>query len=108
MTSQQQPSTTERSDADGSKCLSWRNRIHVVTGSGLRYRRLNKREYSNTVRDLLGLTQGDRSTRVNTSTMTRSTKGLTRRADSLVISNELLLEYMEGADKSLRHALFTS
>lgn len=75
-----------------------------VLSSGLR--RLNKREYGNTVRDLLGLNQGiyDPSEFIYRDEID---EGFDTAAESLVISNELLMEYMEAADKSLRHALFT-
>ena len=76
----------------------------AVTASGLR--RLNKREYGNTVRDLLGLHKGifDPSEYIYDDEID---EGFDTAAESLVISNELLMEYMEAADKSLRHALFT-
>lgn len=76
----------------------------TVTASGLR--RLNKREYGNTVRDLLGLHEGifDPSEYIYDDEID---EGFDTSAESLVISNELLMEYMEAADKSLRHALFT-
>jgi mono/diheme cytochrome c family protein len=68
------------------------------------FRRLNKREYGNTVRDLLGLhgtfDPGEYIYK-------DETEGFDTDAQSLVISNELLLEYLNAADKSLRHALFT-
>eukprot|EP00913_Durusdinium_trenchii_P013406 g12587.t1 len=75
------------------------------TSTGLR--RMNKREYSNTVRDLLGLRKGtfDPGQYVYEDTVD---DGFDTRADSLVISNELLLEYMHAAKKSLRHALFST
>lgn len=77
----------------------------VVTSTG--FRRLNKREYKNTVRDLLGLDKGifDPSEYIYDDEID---EGFDTSAESLVISNELLMEYMEAADKSLRHALFTS
>ena len=76
----------------------------VVTASGLR--RLNKREYGNTVRDLLGLRNGtfDPSEYIYDDEID---EGFDTAAESLVISNELLMEYMDAAEKSLRHALFT-
>lgn len=77
----------------------------AVAAPGLR--RLNKREYGNTVRDLLGLHKGifDPSEYIYNDEID---DGFDTSAESLVISNELLMEYMEAADKSLRHALFTS
>lgn len=75
----------------------------VMTATGLR--RLNKREYSNTVRDLLGLRQGvfDPGEYIYDDEVD---EGFDTAAESLVISNELLMEYMEAGDKSLRQALF--
>lgn len=77
----------------------------TVTVTGMR--RLNKREYGNTVRDLLGLHNGtfDPSEYIYDDEID---EGFDTSAESLVISNELLMKYMEAADKSLRHALFTS
>ncbi|MFN9939013.1 MAG: DUF1587 domain-containing protein, partial [bacterium] len=70
------------------------------------FRRLNRREYGNTVRDLLGLQKGvfDPSDGVFKDEVT---KGFDTEAKSLVISSELLLEYHAAAEKSLRQALFT-
>lgn len=75
-----------------------------VMSSGLR--RLNKREYGHTVRDLLGLRKGifDPSEYIYDDDVP---EGFDTAAESLVISNELLLEYMNAAEKSLRHALFS-
>lgn len=69
-------------------------------------RRLNKREYANTVRDVLGLHKGifDPSAYIYDDEID---EGFDTAAESLVISSELLMEYMESANKSLRHALFT-
>ncbi len=71
------------------------------------YRRLNKREYSNTVRDLLGLRKGtfDPGEYIYDDEID---EGFDTEAESLVISNELLLEYLGAAEKSLRHALFSN
>lgn len=69
-------------------------------------RRLNRREYENTVRDLLGLHKGT----LNPSEYIYEDEvdeGFDTSAESLVISSELLMEYMQAADRSLRHALFT-
>ncbi|MFC5051443.1 DUF1592 domain-containing protein [Rubritalea spongiae] len=73
-------------------------------GSG--YRRLNKREYRNTVRDLLGLSdeyfdpaQGVFDDEIE--------KGFDTNSTSLIITNELLLEYLRSASISLETALFT-
>ena len=69
------------------------------------YRRLNRREYANTVRDLLGLKPGvfDPAQRIFKDDVDN---GFDTNADELVISNELLLEYLESAESSLRMALF--
>ncbi|MCO8123476.1 DUF1592 domain-containing protein [Stieleria sp. TO1_6] len=76
-----------------------------VPSTGLR--RLNKREYGNTVRDLLGLRHGtfDPSEYIYDDEIDA---GFDTNAESLVISNELLLEYMNAAEKSLRQALFSA
>ncbi len=68
-------------------------------------RRLNKREYGNTVKDLLGLHLGtfDPGEYIYKDEV----PGLDTEAAALVTSNELLLEYLNAADKSVRHALFT-
>lgn len=75
-----------------------------VTAPGLR--RLNKREYGNTVRDLLGLRKGifSPSEYIYDDEID---EGFDTSAESLIISNELLLEYLGAAEKSLQHALFT-
>ncbi|MDA1055084.1 MAG: DUF1592 domain-containing protein [Planctomycetota bacterium] len=69
-------------------------------------RRLNKREYSNTVRDLLGLRDGifDPGKFIYKDEVS---EGFDTEAESLVTSNELLLEYLQAAQSSLRQALFT-
>ena len=74
-----------------------------IATTGLR--RLNKREYGNTVKDLLGLRGGtfDPGEYIYKD----EADGFDTNAESLVTSNELLLEYLNAADKSLRHALFT-
>ena len=68
-------------------------------------RRLNKREYGNTVRDLLGLDEGifDPAKFIYKDEV----EGFDTEADSLVTSNELLLEYLKAADFSLQQALFS-
>ncbi len=100
---QRQPSSAERRMLM-QQVLELAQNDSVATGSGLR--RLNKREYGNTVRDLLGLTSGifDPSEYIYDDEID---EGFDTAAESLVISNELLMEYMEAADKSLRHALLT-
>ncbi len=77
----------------------------AVTSTG--FRRLNKREYGNTVKDLLGLRKGtfDPGSSIYDDEVD---EGFDTRAESLVISNELLLEYMGAAEKSLRQALFSA
>ncbi|MCM2371198.1 DUF1592 domain-containing protein [Aporhodopirellula aestuarii] len=69
-------------------------------------RRLNKREYSNTVRDLLGIRGGifDPGKFIYKDEVS---EGFDTEGESLVTSNELLLEYLEAAQLSLRQALFT-
>ena len=69
------------------------------------YRRLNRREYANTVRDLLGLKPGlfDPAARIYHDEIDH---GFDTNAEELVISNELLLEYLDSAEDSLRMALF--
>lgn len=69
-------------------------------------RRLNKREYSNTVRDLLGLRDGifDPGKFIYKDEVS---EGFDTEGHSLVTSNELLLEYLQAAQLSLRQALFT-
>ncbi len=100
---QPQPSAAERRLLT-QQVLELAKTESAVTASGLR--RLNKREYGNTVRDLLGLHKGifDPSEYIYDDEID---EGFDTSAESLVISNELLMEYMEAADKSLRHALFT-
>ncbi len=70
------------------------------------FRRLNKREYSNTVNDLLGLQNGiyDPGEYIYDDEIDH---GFDTAAEELVISNELLLEYLGSAEKSLRLALFS-
>lgn len=101
---QPQPSPTERKRLMQHVLESaQKDSDAAVTGM----RRLNQREYGNTVRDLLGLHNGifDPSERIYDDEID---EGFDTAAESLVISNELLMEYMQAADKSLRHALFTS
>lgn len=99
-----QPSSEERRKFK-KLALAMAQEDSEVSASG--FRRLNKREYGNTVRDLLGLHRGtfDPSEYIYDDEID---EGFDTSAESLVISNELLIEYMEAADKSLRHALFTS
>ena len=100
---QPQPSSAERRNLT-QRLLKLATANSEVTAPGLR--RLNKREYANTVRDLLGLHNGtfDPGEYIYDDEID---EGFDTSAESLVISNELLMEYMEAADKSLRHALFT-
>ncbi|NNJ25113.1 DUF1592 domain-containing protein [Alienimonas chondri] len=81
------------------------NRDATDSTPGLR--RLNKREYTNTIRDLLGLHAGvyDPGASIYEEEID---EGFDTAAQSLVISNELLLEYLDASEKSLRHALFIS
>ncbi|MDF1739075.1 MAG: DUF1592 domain-containing protein [Verrucomicrobiales bacterium] len=81
--------------------ISRDDEFSIATG----YRRLNRREYANTVRDLLGLKKGlyDPAARVFEEEIEH---GFDTNAEKLVISNELLLEYLDSAERSLRTALF--
>lgn len=83
--------------------LQQANEGAIARAPGLR--RLNKREYGNTVRDLLGLSAGifDPAAYVYGDDID---EGFDTNAESLVISNELLLEYLGAAEKSLHQALF--
>lgn len=66
-------------------------------------RRLNKREYSNTIRDLLGLYDVyDPGERVFADEVSH---GFDTEAKSLVISDYQLLQYISSASKSLSHAV---
>lgn len=70
------------------------------------YRKLNHREFNYTVRDLLGLNDGDfqPGSFIYDDTVE---KGFDTEAESLVMSSDLLLEYMRAAEKSVNQALFT-
>ena len=97
-----QPTTKERSDiAKLVLQISRDESFSISTG----FRRLNRREFRNTVRDLLGLKPGiyDPAARVFKDEIEG---GFDTNADELVISNELLLEYLESAEHSLRMALY--
>ena len=97
-----QPSDKERDFiSDLVMQISQDETYSISTG----YRRLNRREYANTVRDLLGLKQGiyDPATRIFEDEVDH---GFDTNAAELVISNELLLEYLSSAEQSLRMALF--
>ena len=100
---QTQPTATERQQVI-EYALQQAVKDAEPRASGLR--RLNRREYTNTVRDLLGLGQGvfDPGEYIYEDSVD---EGFDTRAESLVISNELLLEYASAAEKSLRHALFS-
>ncbi|BDS07985.1 hypothetical protein NT6N_30250 [Oceaniferula spumae] len=78
------------------------DRFTIATG----YRRLNKREYRNTVRDLLGLSDDyfDPAAGVFEDEIE---EGFDTNSESLIISNELLLEYLRSATISLNTALYT-
>jgi len=75
----------------------------TALSSGMR--RMNKREYGNTLRDLLGLHKGiiDPALFLHDDEVEH---GFDTNAESLVISNELLLEYMKAAEVSLDAALY--
>lgn len=100
---QRQPTSAERTTLM-QHVLGIARKNSPLTAPGLR--RLNKREYGNTVQDLLGLRNGtfDPSEYIYDDEID---EGFDTSAESLVISNELLMEYMDAAEKSLRHALFT-
>ena len=70
------------------------------------YRRLNKREYRNTVRDLLGLS-GEFYDPAAAIFDDEIEKGFDTNSESLSISNDLLLEYLRSSTISLKTALFT-
>ncbi|TWU44788.1 hypothetical protein Poly51_58540 [Rubripirellula tenax] len=99
-----QPTGTERTHLM-KLALNRAQQESAVTSTG--FRRLNKREYGNTVRDLLGLRRGtfDPGEYIYADEID---EGFDTDAESLVISNELLLEYMGAAEKSLRQALFSA
>lgn len=100
---ERQPKRAERR-AVAETVLSLAKVGSTITATGLR--RLNKREYVNTVHDLLGLKDGtfDPGAAIYDEEID---EGFDTAAESLVISNELLLEYMDAAEKSLRQALFS-
>ncbi len=97
-----QPTEAERQGLIQHALVVARQSAPIAT-TGMR--RLNKREYGNTVKDLLGLRAGtfDPAEYIYKD----ETDGFDTEAEKLVTSNELLLEYLGAADKSLRHALFT-
>lgn len=82
--------------------ISRDERFTVASG----YRRLNKREYRNTVRDLLGLSAEffDPASFIFEDEIEH---GFDTNSESLTISNELLLEYLRSATISLKTALYT-
>jgi len=82
--------------------ISRDQRFTVATG----YRRLNKREYRNTVRDLLGLSDEyfDPARYIFDDELEH---GFDTNSENLIITNELLLEYLKSASISLKTALFT-
>ncbi|WP_404305299.1 DUF1592 domain-containing protein [Neorhodopirellula lusitana] len=99
-----QPTAEERNRMAGH-FLELAQQSTSVSTAGLR--RLNKREYNQTLRDLLGLDEGifEPGRFVYGQEIEA---GFDTEARELVISNELLLEYMNAAQESLRQALFTS
>jgi hypothetical protein len=101
--SEKQPPGSERA-AVQKLALTLATKNSRVTSTGLR--RLNKREYTNTVRDLLGLNAGpfDPGQYIYEDDIEQ---GFDTQAESLVISSELLLEYLGAGEKSLRQALFS-
>lgn len=99
-----QPSEEER-----DRFLKWALTIAKLDSDSMPtgFRRLNKREYGNTVKDLLGLSKGvfDPGEYIYGDEIN---EGFDTNAEELVISNELLLEYLNAAEKSLRLALFSA
>ena len=100
---EQQPTSAERTRI-ASHFLGLAKLSSSPPTAGLR--RLNKREYSNTVRDLLGLRDGifDPGKLIYKDEVT---EGFDTDSHSLVTSNELLLEYLQAAQSSLQQALFS-
>ncbi|MDA7597660.1 DUF1592 domain-containing protein [bacterium] len=109
--SQEMPPDDEPQPTDAERGAIQKHVLAVATQEGpatsTGFRRLNKREYGNTVLDLLGLRNGtfDPGEYVYEDEVDH---GFDTEAESLVISNELLIEYMEAARKSLKHALFSA
>lgn len=104
MPPEDEPQPTEQELAEISKLIDQISRddsFSISTG----YRRLNRREYANTVRELLGLKPGLYDPAANIF-QDEIEHGFDTNAEELVISNELLLEYLESAERSLRIALF--
>ena len=102
---EKQPTETERDTLSAAFLAAISNAGGAAPG--VTFRRLNKREYGQTVRDLLGLQSGtfDPAEYIYDDEIT---DGFDTRANSLVISNELLIEYMQAAQKALRQALFSA
>ncbi|WP_236622027.1 DUF1592 domain-containing protein [Novipirellula maiorica] len=98
-----QPSAAQRSTL-AKQVLELAKQSPTENVGGLR--RLNKREYQNTVRDLLGLNDGnfDPSSYIYDDNVN---EGFDTNASSLVMSDESLFEYMEAAQAALWQALFT-
>ena len=82
--------------------ISRDDRFTIASG----YRRLNKREYRNTVRDLLGLSEEfyDPAAFIFDDEIE---KGFDTNSESLFISNDLLLEYLRSSTLALKTALHT-
>ena len=81
--------------------ISRDDRLTISSG----YRRLNKREYRNTVRDLLGLENNKLFDPASYIYEDEVEKGFDTNSENLVITNELLLEYLRSAQISLNTAL---
>ncbi|MGJ8726333.1 MAG: DUF1592 domain-containing protein [Roseibacillus sp.] len=81
--------------------ISRDERFTVATG----YRRLNKREYRNTVRDLLGLNENKLFDPASFIYEDVVEEGFDTNSENLIITNELLIEYLRSAQTSLRTAL---
>lgn len=110
LASRQMPPDDEKQPTSGERTQLASHFLSLATTSAVpetaALRRLNKREYSNTVRDLLGLHGGifDPGKFIYKDEVS---EGFDTEGASLVTSNELLLEYLQAAQSSLGQALFT-
>lgn len=97
-----QPTDEERKQL-ADHFLNLAKNSSVPETAGLR--RLNKREYRNTIQDLLGLDEGvfDPAKFI----FEDEVEGFDTEAEALTTSNELLLEYLQAANYSLQQALFS-
>jgi len=83
--------------------ISRDERFTIATG----YRRLNKREYRNTVNDLLGLS-GEYYDPAHAVFKDDIEEGFDTNSMSLQMSSEQLIEYLRSASESVQQALFTT